>query len=296
MYFRLLFLALGLPTSDSLEHYAAVAVRRYLIRLLLTISCTLVLLIAMGFLVFSFDQNVFVVYLCLSFVLFIVPGIVSICTPVHQEVHEVGGGIFDAELTNHAKKIVVDNKLRPICVFRFSSSVMEAFMVRGRARRIFVSDGLMEKQTSSGIKGIIAHELAHRELPLGGTFANFSKAFIHTWTDNMLELFNDVARKSSDEFAGEIQKVEQGEVVKRSMRLFMLHFVCCILWHTSSFPVSQLQEYACDAIAALMLREPHSLGGGLSLLGMNHLMPYRYAAITHPSVRARIAVLREMAD
>ncbi len=295
MYCRMLLLALFPLTKNAYEREAARAVRRYLLRLCMPAAVLCGVLWGAGILLtygfgFSALHN-FYVFLVLFWTL----------TFAHliRTAHPSAGAqkeAYNGRLTGYAEKLIGQNKLGPIKVYEYSDTRAQAWMTHDDDPRILVSDTLNAQSDSLGMIGILAHELAHRELPLGTSFPLLLQTFVHYLPDRALRALNKKAGLASQEFVIYQKVMDPREATRRLVNLGVIHAANKWCWHMSSSPALRLREYACDAIAVCIVRNAFPLIHGLSVLRNPQIVQYLYTLDAHPETKQRIAALLAMEE
>lgn len=293
MYCRLFLLALLPLRRNAYEREATLSVRRYLIRQCAPLALVSGVLTGMGALLFFLFGvsltalfNVLFVLLWLLIVCYVTR--VEICTGV------LDGEVHNEKFSRYASKLVEQNGLAPIAVYQLEHSTPQAYLIQRPSPRIVVTNSLISRVDALGMIGILAHELAHRELPLGNTFPRMMQTFVHYIPDYLLKLLNKKVGIASLQFIKLQKMMDPREATRRMVELSMLHVLNKVCWHLSSSPAHLLREHACDAIAVCIMRNAYPVIHGLSAIKQPVVATYPYLCDAHPQTHVRIEVLMAM--
>ena len=293
MYCRMFLLALLPLRRNAYEREATQSVRRYLFRLCAPLVLVCGVLAGVGaFFAHYFDVS----FLALANVLLLLLWTLTLFHFWRVEIYSSDGDgeVLHAQFSRYAHKLVELNGLAPIDVYQLRHSHEQAYLIRKPSPRIVVTDSLSARIDALGMIGIFAHELAHRELPLGDVFPRVLQTFVHYVPDLLLKRLNKKVGIASQQFV-ELQKVmDTREATRRMIELSVLHMLNMVCWHMSSSPALRLREHACDAIAMCITRNPFPVIHGLSSLNHPVMAPYPYVHDAHPQTHVRIKVLLAM--
>lgn len=291
MYARMFLLALGWRTHDPYEREAARAVRSYLIWLLIPLTLSLLAFMGVGY-ALTMDIR-FAVALTLAMVCAGV--LASLFGTLRQRMpieivntlvlHGFQSGVVRRLSKKHGIK-------KMILVFATDLKGLQAYYLPcARAPVILIDKVLARRCEHRSLSGIVCHEVGHAVLPLGIDFFSYATIFQEAFVDRLV--YHAQVKLSERKLLVKYYRQIFGWSRGQSETILPPHLwtlVYRVCWVFSSYPGQHRREYACDAIAALLLRDvvPLIVGLGIAIKGeAGSLSDFS----THPSLQKRITAL-----
>ncbi len=279
MSVRMFLLALGWKTTNLYESEAARAVRSYLVWLIFPTMLTLLVLWCIGFLLTLHVVYGFYFALCA----FVGCAFLVHFSPLQHSLHEKLEKTFmlDVYLTQVAAAIAKKYHIGSVVpVYIAALGGPNASLIAHFGKPAIVIDyALAHRYGRRSLSGIVCHELGHLVLPLGRNFF-YAITFLQFSVDELL-------------YHAHAQILRQKTVPSVLGALRTLAWETCarLAWYASSYPGSHRREYACDALAALLLRDAVPLLVALACMGED-IAQNTCSLSAHPKWQSRIDALR----
>ncbi len=274
---RLFLLAIGWRTRDPYEREAARSVRSFLATLLFPLAMTFA---AYAVLCFMFTLNVRIALL--FSVTLVIVGAVPACffpsdTSLKSGVEKTF--TFHALQTRIVEMISAKFSIRQkIPVYLADLGGIQAGFITYALRPAIIVDFEIARRCGHvSLSGIVCHEVGHAVLPFGNELFSYITFFQRVYVDSFLNKAESKCWRDS------------------KYPLFW-RMIAKTVAKVSSYPCQRRREYACDAIAALLLHDVFPLVVGLKNVAEDDSRPVIESLLTHPPPHLRINALLDMND
>lgn len=277
MQMRLFLLAIGWRTRDPYEREAARSIRSFLVLLLLPLA---MMFVAYAIFCYAFTLNVRIAAL-FSVILIVVGAVPTYFFPVDTLLRRGTEETFALHAVQTRIVATISakfgiHKIIPVYLADLGG-IQAGFITYDQKPAIIVDLEIVRRCGNMSLSGIVCHEVGHSVLPFGNELFSYITYFQRMYVDSFLYLAESKSWK--------------GTKYPRFWRS-----AAKIAAKLSSYPGQHRREYACDAIAALLLHDVFPIVVGLEIVSEENLTPVIESLLTHPKTPARIRALLEIND